>query len=206
KTELLANIVKDPRVDIIKLTPAHLHVLKEMNIADESTVRKMIVGGENLSTRLAESISSQFTNGLELFNEYGPTETVVGCMIYRYDAEKDRRQSVPIGKPAANTNLYVLDARGKPVPVGVPGEIYIGGTGVARGYLNRPELTAEKFVDNPFMPGTRMYRTGDLGRWLADGNMEYLGRTDEQVKIRGYRIELGEIETALHQVEGIKEA
>ncbi|AVF26547.1 non-ribosomal peptide synthase/polyketide synthase [Paenibacillus larvae] len=206
KTELLANIVKDPRVDIIKLTPAHLHVLKEMNIADESTVRKMIVGGENLSTRLAESISSQFTDGLELFNEYGPTETVVGCMIYRYDAEKDRRQSVPIGKPAANTNLYVLDARGKPVPVGVPGEIYIGGTGVARGYLNRPELTAEKFVDNPFMPGTRMYRTGDLGRWLADGNMEYLGRTDEQVKIRGYRIELGEIETALHQVEGIKEA
>ena len=206
KTELLADIVKDPRVDIIKLTPAHLHVLKEMNIAAGSTVRKMIVGGEQLSTRLAESISSQFTNGLELFNEYGPTETVVGCMIYQYDAKKDRRQSVPIGKPAANKKLYVLDASGKPVPIGVPGEIYIGGAGTARGYLNRPELTAERFVDNPFERGTKMYRTGDLARWLSDGNMEYLGRMDEQVKIRGYRIELGEIETALHQVEGIKEA
>ncbi|MDT2237071.1 amino acid adenylation domain-containing protein [Paenibacillus larvae] len=206
KTELLANIVKDPRVDIIKLTPAHLHVLKEMNIADESTVRKMIVGGENLSTRLAESISSQFTNGLELFNEYGPTETVVGCMIYHYDAEKDRRQSVPIGKPAANTNLYVLDAGGKPVPVGVPGEIYIGGTGVARGYLNRPELTAEKFVDNPFVPGEKMYRTGDLARWLPDGNIKYLGRIDNQVKIRGYRIELGEVESALLDMESVQEA
>ncbi|MDQ8091444.1 non-ribosomal peptide synthase/polyketide synthase [Bacillus amyloliquefaciens] len=206
KTALLASIVQDPRVDIIKLTPAHLQVLKEMNIADKTAVRRMIVGGENLSTRLAQSIHEQFKGRIEICNEYGPTETVVGCMIYRYDAVKDRRESVPIGTAAANMSIYVLDENRKPVPIGVPGEIYISGAGVARGYLNRPELTAEKFVDDPFEPGAKMYKTGDLAKWLADGNIEYAGRIDEQVKIRGYRIELGEIEAALHQEEAIKEA
>ncbi|OIK22018.1 non-ribosomal peptide synthase/polyketide synthase [Bacillus amyloliquefaciens] len=206
KTALLASIVQDPRVDIIKLTPAHLQVLKEMNIADKTAVRRMIVGGENLSTRLAQSIHEQFEGRIEICNEYGPTETVVGCMIYRYDAVKDRRESVPIGTAAANMSIYVLDENRKPVPIGVPGEIYISGAGVARGYLNRPELTAEKFVDDPFEPGAKMYKTGDLAKWLADGNIEYAGRIDEQVKIRGYRIELGEIEAALHQEEAIKEA
>ncbi|MCY7931339.1 non-ribosomal peptide synthetase, partial [Bacillus inaquosorum] len=206
KTALLASIVQDPRVDIIKLTPAHLQVLKEMNIADKTAVRRMIVGGENLSTRLAQSIHKQFEGRIEICNEYGPTETVVGCMIYRYDAVKDRRESVPIGTAAANMSIYVLDENIKPAPVGVPGEIYISGAGVARGYLNRPELTAEKFVDDPFEPGAKMYKTGDLAKWLADGNIEYAGRMDEQVKIRGYRIELGEIEAALHQEEAIKEA
>ncbi|MBV2240840.1 AMP-binding protein [Bacillus inaquosorum] len=127
-------------------------------------------------------------------------------MIYRYDAVKDRRESVPIGTAAANMSIYVLDENMKPAPVGVPGEIYISGAGVARGYLNRPELTAEKFVDDPFEPGAKMYKTGDLAKWLADGNIEYAGRMDEQVKIRGYRIELGEIEAALYQEEAIKEA
>lgn len=206
KTALLASIVQDPRVDIIKLTPAHLQVLKEMNLADKTAVRRMIVGGENLSTRLAQSIHEQFEGRIEICNEYGPTETVVGCMIYRYDAVKDRRESVPIGTAAANMSIYVLDENRKPVPVGVPGEIYISGAGVARGYLNRPGLTAEKFVDDPFEPGAKMYKTGDLAKWLADGNIEYTGRIDEQVKIRGYRIELGEIEAALHQEEAIKEA
>ncbi|MCY7909667.1 amino acid adenylation domain-containing protein [Bacillus inaquosorum] len=206
KTALLASIVQDPRVDIIKLTPAHLQVLKEMNIADKTAVRRIIVGGENLSTRLAQSIHKQLEGRIEICNEYGPTETVVGCMIYRYDAVKDRRESVPIGTAAANMSIYVLDENMKPAPVGVPGEIYISGAGVARGYLNRPELTAEKFVDDPFEPGAKMYKTGDLAKWLADGNIEYAGRMDEQVKIRGYRIELGEIEAALHQEEAIKEA
>ncbi|MEC2277858.1 non-ribosomal peptide synthase/polyketide synthase [Bacillus velezensis] len=206
KTALLESIVRDPRVDIIKLTPAHLQVLKEMNIADQTAVRRMIVGGENLSTRLARSIHEQFEGRIEICNEYGPTETVVGCMIYRYDAAKDRRESVPIGTAAANTSIYVLDENMKPAPIGVPGEIYISGAGVARGYLNRPELTAEKFVDDPFEPGAKMYKTGDLAKWLADGNIEYAGRIDEQVKIRGYRIELGEIEAALLQEEVIKEA
>ncbi|MFE9943147.1 non-ribosomal peptide synthase/polyketide synthase [Bacillus velezensis] len=206
KTALLESIVRDPRVDIIKLTPAHLQVLKEMNIADQTAVRRMIVGGENLSTRLARSIHEQFEGRIEICNEYGPTETVVGCMIYRYDPAKDRRESVPIGTAAANTSIYVLDENMKPAPIGVPGEIYISGAGVARGYLNRPGLTAEKFVDDPFEPGAKMYKTGDLAKWLADGNIEYAGRIDEQVKIRGYRIELGEIEAALLQEEAIKEA
>ncbi|MCY8365010.1 AMP-binding protein, partial [Bacillus spizizenii] len=167
-------------------------------------IRKMIVGGENLSTQLAQSIHEQFDGQIEICNEYGPTETVVGCMLYRYDAVKDRRESVPIGTAAANTSIYVLDEDMKPVPIGVPGEMYISGAGVARGYLNRPELTAEKFVENPFVTGERMYKTGDLAKWLPDGNIEYLGRMDEQVKIRGFRIELGEIETAMLQAEEIK--
>ncbi|MCY8499542.1 amino acid adenylation domain-containing protein [Bacillus atrophaeus] len=206
KSAVLSTIMQDPRIDMIKLTPAHLHVLKEMNIADKTTIRKMIVGGENLSTRLAHSISEQFKGRLDIFNEYGPTETVVGCMIYRYDAKQDRREFVPIGTAAANTNIYVADASRNLVPIGVPGEIYISGAGVARGYWNRPDLTAEKFVDNPYTPGTKMYKSGDLAKRLRDGNLVYLGRIDEQVKIRGHRIELGEIEAAMHNVEAVQEA
>ncbi|MEC1583874.1 amino acid adenylation domain-containing protein [Bacillus spizizenii] len=206
KSTVLSTIMQDPRIDIIKLTPAHLHVLKEMNIAEGTTVRKMIVGGENLSTRLAQSISEQFKGQLDIFNEYGPTEAVVGCMIYRYDAERDRREFVPIGTPAANTSIYVLDASMNLVPIGVPGEMYISGAGVARGYWNRPGLTAEKFVHNPFAPGTIMYKTGDLAKRLRDGNLIYLGRIDEQVKIRGHRIELGEVEAAMHKVEAVQKA
>ncbi|MED4786968.1 amino acid adenylation domain-containing protein [Bacillus atrophaeus] len=206
RATLLSSVVQDSRVDIIKLTPAHLQLLNEMNIPHECTIRKMIVGGDNLSTRLARDISEQFQDQIEIFNEYGPTETVVGCMIYSYDPQKDRRESVPIGTAAANMNIYVLNADMKPVPIGVPGEMYISGTGIARGYLNRPDLTAEKFVEHPFTAGEKMYKTGDVARWLPDGHMEYLGRIDHQVKIRGYRIEIGEIEAALLQVESVKEA
>ncbi|MBT2572355.1 amino acid adenylation domain-containing protein [Bacillus sp. ISL-51] len=206
KSAVLSTIMQDSRIDMIKLTPAHLHVLKEMNIADGTTIRKMIVGGENLSTRLAKSVSEQFKGQLDIFNEYGPTETVVGCMIYRYDAKQDKREFVPIGAAAANTNIYVADASRNLVPIGVPGEIYISGAGVARGYWNRPDLTAEKFVDNPYIPGTKMYKSGDLAKRLKDGNLVYLGRIDEQVKIRGHRIELGEIEAAMHNVEAVQKA
>ncbi|OBA07768.1 non-ribosomal peptide synthetase, partial [Bacillus subtilis] len=206
RAALLSSIVQDSRVDIIKLTPAHLQLLNEMNIPHECRIRKLIVGGDNLSARVARSISERFQDQIEIFNEYGPTETVVGCMIYSFDPQKDRRESVPIGTAAANMNIYVLDADMKPVPIGVPGEIFISGAGIARGYLNRPELTAEKFVEHPFAAGEKMYKTGDVARWLPDGNIEYLGRIDHQVKIRGYRIEIGEVEAAILQSESVKEA
>ena len=117
--------------------------------------------------------------------------------------EADAR-TIPIGRPITNTQVYVLNDALQPVPIGVPGELYIGGDGLARGYLNRPELTAEKFIANPFGPG-RLYKTGDLVRWLPDGNIEFLGRIDHQVKIRGFRIELGEIEAALSQHPAVQE-
>ena len=135
---------------------------------------------------------------------YGPTEVTINSIYTK--AKKHKKHSL-IGKPISNTKIYILDERRKPVPIGAMGEIYIGGAGLARGYLNRPELTEERFIKNPFVneedkrrgENQRLYRTGDLGRYLADGNIEYMGRIDDQVKIRGYRIELGEIENALNR-------
>jgi acyl transferase domain-containing protein/non-ribosomal peptide synthetase component F/thioesterase domain-containing protein len=155
-----------------------------------------VIGGEALR---ADTLAfwQQAAPRTRLINEYGPTETVVGCCVY--EAAEPASGPVPIGRPIANTQLYVLDARMEPVPAGVIGELYIGGAGVARGYLHRPELTAERFVRDPFStaPDARLYRTGDLARWRADGQLDYVGRADAQVKLRGFRIELGEIETVL---------
>jgi acyl-coenzyme A synthetase/AMP-(fatty) acid ligase/acyl carrier protein len=160
--------------------------------------RTFVIGGENL---LAESLQLWRDAAPEarLINEYGPTETVVGCCVYEVQPGDPRTGSVPIGRPIANTQLYVLDVSLEPVPPGVVGELYIGGAGVALGYLNRPELTAERFLTDPFsgVPGARIYKTGDLARYRTDGTLEYLGRADDQVKVRGYRVELGEIEAAL---------
>ncbi len=135
---------------------------------------------------------------------YGPTETTIWSTLYQV---KEATGSIPVGRPIANTTLYVLDQNRQPVPVGVPGELYIGGDGLAQGYLNRAELTAERFVPHPFSdkPGERRYRTGDLARYLPDGNIEILGRIDHQVKVRGFRIELGEIEAALAGHPAVKE-
>jgi acyl carrier protein len=146
--------------------------------------------------------------GTHLYNEYGPTEAVVGCVVYDAPSDQWIAGSVPIGRPIPNAQIYVLDKILQPVPIGVRGELYLGGVGVARGYLKRPELTADKFIPHLYstIPGERLYRTGDLVRYLPSGNLEYLGRADEQVKIRGYRIECGEIESALSQHEGVKEA
>ena len=140
---------------------------------------------------------------------YGPTEATIDASYHRYDGNADaERGSVPIGRPVANMELYLLDDELEPVPIGVPGEIYIGGTGLARGYLQRAGLTAEKFIPDPFSgrAGARLYRTGDQGRYLEDGNIEYRGRLDQQVKLRGYRIELGEIEAVIKQQPGVSEA
>ncbi len=205
KDFVLYKVLKDNKATLVKLTPTHLTLIKSLD-NEKSTIRKFIVGGENLKVNLAKEIYDSFKGKIEIYNEYGPTEAVVGCMIYKYNALKNRYGSVPIGCPADNVKIYIVDNNMNLQPIGVAGELCIAGDGLARGYLNREELTKEKFVDNPFEPNTKMYKTGDLAKWLPDGNIEYLGRTDNQVKIRGFRIELGEIENRLLQHEDIKEA
>lgn len=202
---VLHRIMNDNRVTVIKLTPSHLSLLKEREFP-ASSVTKFIIGGEDLRTSLAERITRNFGGKIELYNEYGPTETTVGCMIHRYDPDTDKEMSVPIGIPGANVQLYILDQYMTHVHGDILGELYVSGDGVARGYRNRIELTGERFIPNPFVPGTKMYRTGDLARWSADGLLQYAGRVDQQVKIRGYRIELGEIERCLLLHNAVREA
>jgi acyl-CoA synthetase (AMP-forming)/AMP-acid ligase II/acyl carrier protein len=200
----ILKVIADNEADVIKLTPSHLAL---MAMADLSKLkaRRLILGGEELKSHLAGKIFSLMGGRVEIINEYGPTETVVGCMIHRYDPETDRGNAVPIGKPAGNVKLYILDAALTPMPIGVPGELYISGDGVARGYINNPGLTAERFLRDPFNPGGRMYKSGDIAYWREDGVMELIGRADGQVKVQGYRIEPGEIESAVLSFGGVKE-
>jgi len=181
------------------------HFLESSN-GEKRQLSRVIVAGEVCPPELAARSVRQEPE-VELFNEYGPSEATVWASVHRC-AHPLGRQSVPIGRPIANTRVYILDRWREPVPIGVAGEIYIGGAGVARGYLNRDELTAERFVPDPYagQAGARMYKTGDVGRWLADGNLEFLGRNDDQVKIRGFRIELGEIAERLQEHPAVKEA
>jgi amino acid adenylation domain-containing protein len=202
---LIRRVFKENKVGIVKLTPAHLSLIKDMDNRN-SSIKRLIVGGEDLKSQLAKEIFESFNKNIEIYNEYGPTETVVGCMIYKYDYENDKNISVPIGKPADNTQIYILDGNLNTVPFGVIGELHIGGEGVAKGYLNKPELTDKSFIENLFNKGEKLYKTGDTARFLLDGNVEYLDRTDNQVKIRGYRIETGEIEDKLLKNRNIKEA
>ncbi|MED2253694.1 non-ribosomal peptide synthetase [Brevibacillus parabrevis] len=202
---VLFRILRENKATIVKLTPSHLSLLTDRDNRN-SSVKRFIVGGENLKVSLAKSVYDSFGGNIEILNEYGPTETVVGCMIHAFDPVTDTRAAVPIGKPADNVRIYVLDKQLAPVPTYAVGEMYIAGDGVARGYFRNEELTREKFIDDPFVPGERMYKTGDLGRFLPDGKLEYLGRGDQQVKIRGYRVELGEIENQLLQHPLVKKA
>jgi amino acid adenylation domain-containing protein len=190
------SVFRDDAVDVVKLTPAHLALVEETAV-NCGRIRKLIVGGEDFKTDLAQRIQAAFGGRVEIYNEYGPTEAVVGCMIHRFDPEQDTAVSVPIGIPAANARIYLLDEYDHPVPPGVLGEMVISSDGVARGYHKRPELTAARFGNDPFRPGARIYRTGDLARWNEQGQMVFLGRRDHQVKIRGARIELAEIEARL---------
>jgi amino acid adenylation domain-containing protein len=190
-------------IDCVKLTPSHVSLLENLDLAD-SPVRIAIVGGEALTprhVRLLQDLNPE----MRIFNEYGPTEATVGCVVTRVSSGQQR---ILIGKPIQNTSVYIFDGMRNLVPVGVIGEMYIGGPGVARGYLNRPELTEERFIADPFSadPTARLYKTGDLARFLPDGNLAYLGRIDEQVKIRGFRVELGEIEMTLDSHPGIRQS
>ena len=198
--DALAGALRDGAdFTLVKLTPSHLDLLRHQLAPDDAAgrTRAFVIGGENLQGP-ALAFWQRHAPRTRLINEYGPTETVVGCCIYDVPQGLAIPGSVPIGRPIANTRLYVLDPAMELLPIGIAGELYIGGDGVARGYLNRPELSAERFVPDPFAGGAaRLYRTGDQVRYLADGNLEFLGRLDGQVKVRGYRIELGEIESAL---------
>jgi amino acid adenylation domain-containing protein len=201
----LQEVLRDNKSGALKLTPGHLALMQGQDNRG-SPIKRLIVGGEALTTKLARAVYDSFGGRVEIFNEYGPTEATVGCMIYRFDPASDERPFVPIGRPAANVQIYLLDEQLQPVAENVLGEIYIAGDGLAVGYLNRKDLTAQRFVPNPFVAGRRMYRTGDLARRLPDGNLDYAGRADAQVKLRGYRIELGEIEAALGRHPAVREA
>ncbi|WP_276323018.1 non-ribosomal peptide synthetase [Bacillus amyloliquefaciens] len=202
--ERLRAAFKDNRVTFLKLTPSHLKMLETYaDGVDVPNLETLIVGGEEFTTDTARKTQKLLGDSVKIHNEYGPTETTVGCCDYIYSSEKDKGLSVGIGRPIANMQLYILNEM-ELCGIGIPGELCIAGDGVAKGYLNQPELTAQKFIDNPYGEG-KLYRSGDLARWLPNGEIEYLGRIDEQVKIRGYRIELSEIESVLRNQPGISD-
>jgi len=201
----LAKVIEREKVTVFFITTALFNTLVDVNIECLKNVRKVLFGGEQSSARHVRKAYEYLGRG-RIVHVYGPTETTVYATYYEINHLADGDLSIPIGVPIANTSIYILDQVSRLQPIGAPGELCISGAGLARGYLNRPELTAEKFVENPFEPGERMYRTGDLAKWLTDGNIEFLGRMDHQVKIRGFRIELGEIEAELINHPFIKEA
>ncbi|WP_146084124.1 non-ribosomal peptide synthetase, partial [Xanthomonas albilineans] len=203
----LKALISDAHITTLHFVPSMLRALIEHgDHAPFPEIRRVICSGEALPPTLAERAQATFP-AAGIFNLYGPTEAAVDVTAWRYRAGWGHASSLPIGRPIANTQIYILDSHGAPVPIGVVGELYIGGDGVGRGYLNRDDLTAERFIADPFSEtaNARMYRTGDLGRWRADGTIEFVGRNDHQVKIRGFRIELGEIEARLSAHADVRE-
>jgi amino acid adenylation domain-containing protein len=198
----LRNLIAESGATVVQATPATWRLLTEAGWQGSSNLR-ILCGGETLPPDLAKALIER---GNSVWNVYGPTETTIWSSLYRVTGHE--QGSIPIGRPIANTTIYILDSDRNPVPVNVPGEIYIGGDGLARGYLNRLELTAERFVENWLSPekSPRLYRTGDLGRFRSNGDIEYLGRVDSQVKLRGLRIELGEVESVLASHPQVGEA
>jgi len=193
---VVREVLSDDRVQAVKLTPSHLELVRDLDLS-RSGLRRLIVGGENFRSGLARAVSDALPADTEIYNEYGPTEATVACMIHRYEPARDLGPSVPIGVPADNMRIHVLGPSGAPVLRGETGEVCISGPRVARGYRGRPERTAQVFVDDPLGSDGRMYRTGDLGRWMPHGALDFEGREDDQVKVGGVRVELGEVETAL---------
>ncbi|MCW3467114.1 non-ribosomal peptide synthase/polyketide synthase [Chitinophaga nivalis] len=207
RPDALISRVDKQGVTLLQLVPSYLTAALQGNVpVTLEALQYLLVTGEAVQRQLLEQwFGHEHFRNIPVANAYGPTEASDDVSFF-FMEEAPANVNVPVGKPIRNLQLYVLDAHGRLCTYGVPGEICVGGIGVARGYLNRPDLTAEKFVADPYHPGQRMYKTGDLGRWLPDGNIEYLGRMDDQVKIRGYRIELGEIETVLQQYDQVSQA
>ena len=210
--EDISRLFVQQRIDVVWLTATLFNQMVEDQLSALRHVRHVLTGGEAVSPGHFRQYLQARGDGMtpQLTNGYGPTECTVFACRHDIDAHAEQDgplRAIPIGKPFANCQVYVLDGNLEPVPQGIAGELYIGGAGLARGYLKRPELTAERFVPNPFgQAGERLYRTGDLARYLEDGSLDYLGRIDTQVKLRGFRIELGEIEAALAEQDGINGA
>ena len=207
---LFAAYVAEHPIDLLKIAPSHLAAL--LRDSEDGAIlpkRMVIVGGEKLTWDLLRDIRKR--SSCAVMNHCGPTETTIGCctFIVNEDAFREwKPATVPLGRPIANDQVYILDRRLQPVPVGVPGELYMSGAGLSRGYYNRPDLTAERFLAHPFCsdPSGRLYKTGDLGRFLPDGTIEFLGRSDHQVKIRGFRVEPAELEATLKRHPGVEQA
>lgn len=208
--EALAEYCDRHTIDCLKIVPSHLKALLSAFHPEKIMPRKhLILGGEALSWQFVEQLQ-QYAPDCQILNHYGPTEATVGVLTYSIES-RNQSETVPLGRAIANTQIYILDRHLRPVPIGVAGELYIGGDSLARGYLNQPELTRDRFIDNPFSSiqnaySERLYKTGDLARYLPDGTIEFLGRIDDQVKIHGFRIELAEIESVLNEHPEIREA
>ena len=202
-TQTIPAEIRNYAVTHMQSTPslARMIAVDPDGLASLRRLKKLLLGGEALPPSLVRQLRQEFRG--EMYNMYGPTETTIWSTTFRITQDSD---SMPIGKPIANTQVYVLDSGLQPVAAGESGDLYIGGDGVVRGYWRRPDLTAERFRSDPFRPGNRMYRTGDIARFLPDGNLDFLGRSDFQVKLRGFRIEIGEIEAALENQAGVGQA
>ncbi|WP_166245430.1 non-ribosomal peptide synthetase [Paenibacillus turpanensis] len=209
--EALADLIEEHNITLLESTPALLVPLMDYVYEEKReliSLQLLILGSDVCAVRDFQRLQERFGGRMRVVNSYGVTEACIDSCYYEADDRADwsALSNLPVGRPLPNMRMYVLDEHRNLVPAGVIGEVYIGGAGVAKGYVNRPDLTAERFVPNPFASGETLYRTGDLGRWLADGNLEFIGRTDFQVKIRGYRIEIGEIESVMLTCDGVKEA
>jgi aspartate racemase len=201
----LGEVIERNQVTTLWLTAGLFHQMVDEHLESLKSVRQLLAGGDVLSVPHVRQ-ALQELDGCTLINGYGPTENTTFTTCYGMTDPKQVGSTVSIGRPIAQSQVYILDGQLQPVPIGVAGELYIGGDGLARSYLNRPELTAEKFIEDPFSEeaGGRLYKTGDMVRYLVDGNIEFLGRVDDQVKLRGFRVELGEIETVLGQHPGVQ--